>query len=123
MTDEHHDEEAVALGNLLAEGRDAICTALAALAAAERRPDAAALLLSLKAEVESSRDGAAMDQGRADDAFRHADDYWRRRWDEVSDNPSPAYEEQVAAISTMYRARRTAFEWRWPGKWRLSHTL
>lgn len=110
-------------GDLLAEGREAICTALDALAEGEGRPKLRALLVDLKAEVESSLDGAAMDQGRADEAFRHADDYWRRRWDEVSDNPSPAYEEQVAAISTMYRARRTAFEWRWPGKWRLSHTL
>lgn len=108
--------------DLLAEGREAICTALTALADAEAKPRLAALLRDLKDEVEQTRDASSMRPARANYVFRRVDDYWRRRWDAISENPGP-YEQHVNGIAAMYWARRTAFEWRWPGKWSVSHTV
>lgn len=109
--------------DLLAEGREAICTALAGLGEQTENPRLAALYVDLRDEVEHSTDASCLRPARANFAFRRADDYWRRKWDEVSSEPPPGYEEHVSAISAMYWSRRVAFEWRYPGKWQVALTL
>lgn len=105
---------------LLAQGRDAICTALGELAERETRPRLKALYGQLVEEVRASRTASDLPRGRANFAFRRADDVYRMRWDEASANPSPVYEEHMAAISGCYWARRVAYEWLFPGAWERS---
>lgn len=105
---------------LLAEGRDAICTALGELAAQETRPRLKALYEQLVEEVRASTIASDLPKGRRHFAFRRADDFYRRRWDEASANPSDVYEEHMNAITGCYWARRVCYEWLFPGVWERS---
>lgn len=102
---------------LLTEGRQKIRDAMLALADAEPRPRLEAVYRMLADEVTASRTGADLPAHRANFAFRRADDYYRRQWDAASANPSPVYEEHMAAISGCYWARRVSYEWWRPGVW------
>ncbi|MCE7081176.1 hypothetical protein [Streptomyces sp. ST2-7A] len=101
----------------LAEGRDALIAALGALADVEQRPRLRKLYRDLCGEVFASTTGDELPAARANFAYRRADDYYRRRWNEASDNPLPDWEEQMQVVSSMYLARRAVHGWRWPGAW------
>lgn len=102
---------------LLAEGRTKICEALTAMAEQGSRPRLREFLLTLARDVEASETGADLYMGRANFAYRRADNYYREQWDRVSANPPASYEQHLAGINGAYWARRVAYEWRWPGQW------
>lgn len=102
---------------LLAEGRAKICEALSAMADQESRPRLREFLNSLVRDVQASQTGADLYVGRANFAYRRADNYYREQWDRVSADPPASYEEHLAGINGAYWARRVTYEWRWPGQW------
>lgn len=114
MTDVRHSTEATAQSA-------AICTALTEVAAerAHHAPDEASELRALKQEIAAGARPADIGEERADHVWSVTDNYWRRRWDGLSATPAP-YAQQVSGITTMYNARRAAFEWRFPGVWEAS---
>ncbi|GAB3115759.1 hypothetical protein GCM10027160_23590 [Streptomyces calidiresistens] len=113
----HTDQLPENLAEDLTEGREALITALGALADVEQRPRLRKLYRDLRGEVYASTTGGELPAARANFAYRRADDYYRRRWDEASTNPVPDGDEHLRVIGAMYRARRAVHGWRWPGAW------